>query len=156
MTSAYISKALSIIRHRSGQKELGEDISKRLYEITKKNTSHAPEFKRESFMNITLVHNGEQLGEFDVKICYLEDEIKNNIDVDDDTAFLFREYLKREETLATLEVILLNQGKSDILAELPELKDIFREADEEMKEEKIQKENKWIAEIAVINEFMAS
>lgn len=156
MTGAYISKTLSIIRHRSGQKELGDDISKRLYEISKKNTSHAPEFMRELFMTITLVHNGEQLGDFAARLCYLEDEIKNIIDVDDDTAFLFCEYLKREETLDTLEVILVNQGKSDILAELPELKDIFREADEEMKEEKIRKENKWIAEIAVINEFMAS
>lgn len=158
MNNSYIATVMSIIRKNADQGTLLKDIQKRVYDITRKNSSHLPEFMKEGCFNVTFVNNGKTI-ETSIEymtICYIEGEGDSNVDIDDDTAYLIHEYDKREETISTLETILYNQNKSSVLAELPELAQIFNEADRKVKAEKERKEQKWTLEVAAIKDFLAS
>lgn len=156
MTAAYIDTVMKIIREKSRQDELCKDVRERVTDITMRNTSYAPQFRQESHLTVVLRSDKEPLGSIDARIFWLEGEQRDYVDVDEDTAFLAREYFRREETMNVLRSILLNQNKGDIVSELPDLRAIFAEADEYLKNERQKKEERWASQIAAIKKFLAA
>ena len=154
MTENYVTSCVEMLKKERNLDALRKKIQDKVREITKENTSYAPDLRLLDSDTVQLYRNDKILGTIYVPDFYRIDK-KYDIEVSREVANLFDELTRKEESFEILKRVLLAGYKNNLVSEFPALKPVFARTDQYIKDQEALMLSQWTDLQSELIEFFA-